>query len=87
MDSGGDWELLGEEWRQQMGIDGTAGDAQDVEHPYTATGDLHPKSPDACLACGLGPAHDRHVPLPGPEGSGTSADVLAARLRDGGGVG
>lgn len=87
MDAGNDWQILGEEWRQMMGIDGTAGDAQDVEHPYTAAGDLHPEHPEACLACGLGAVHDKHVPLPGVEEPGTSASQLAARLRDGGGVG
>lgn len=48
----------GEAWRQLFGIDGTAGDAQDVDHPYVpadyATG-------AACVVCGLARPYRRHT--------------------------
>lgn len=43
-----DFQDQGEPVRQQLGIDGTAGDAQDVRHPFT------PQAPwQCCIACGL----------------------------------
>ena len=43
-----DFQDRGEDYRQELGIDGTAGDAQDIPHAY---------KPDGyyvwCLACGL----------------------------------
>lgn len=46
----------GEAARQRLGIDGTAGDAQDVPHPYT------PDGPDgsACVVCGLARGYRKH---------------------------
>jgi hypothetical protein len=52
-----DFQNRGEALRRRYGIDGTAGDAQDVDHPYhrdPATG--------ACLVCGLAEAYRRHRP-------------------------
>lgn len=43
-----DWAERGERARQAMGIDGTAGDAQDVPHKFVSEG-RH----TACAACGL----------------------------------
>lgn len=40
-----DWQDRGEPERHRLGIDGTAGDAQDVPHPYAG--------PGWCTACGL----------------------------------
>ncbi len=51
-----DFQERGEALRRHYGIDGTAGDAQDVPHPYhldQATG--------ACLICGLGTTHRKHA--------------------------
>lgn len=51
-----DFQDRGEPVRQRLGIDGTAGDAQDVEHPFV------PDEPTgACLACGLVDSHRKHV--------------------------
>jgi len=43
-----DFQNRGESLRQQLGVDGTAGDAQDVPHPFTRDAEL-----GCCLACGL----------------------------------
>jgi hypothetical protein len=43
-----DFQDRGESYRQELGIDGTAGDAQDVPHLYKEDGDN-----DWCIACGL----------------------------------
>jgi hypothetical protein len=51
-----DFQDRGEELRQALGIDGTAGDAQDVNHPFTPDG---PGGP--CLACGLAEPYKRHA--------------------------
>jgi hypothetical protein len=46
----------GESWRQLFGIDGTAGDAQDIPHPFV------PASPGgACTVCGLPSSHRKHT--------------------------
>jgi hypothetical protein len=45
----------GEQARQAAGIDGTAGDAQDVPHPYI------PDGGSACVACGLAQGYAKHA--------------------------
>jgi hypothetical protein len=52
-----DFQDRGESERQRLGIDGTAGDAQDVPHPYVPDGE--PGS--ACVVCGLGRRHRKHT--------------------------
>ncbi len=51
-----DFQDRGDALRRRYGIDGTAGDAQDIEHPYI---------PDAehehCALCGLAPVYRKHV--------------------------
>lgn len=47
----------GEIVRQHLGIDGTADDAQGVQHPYTPDMMFNPA---ACLACGQGLFHQVH---------------------------
>lgn len=47
----------GEQERRRLGIDGTAGDAQDITHPYIPDGP--PGS--ACLVCGLAQAYRKHA--------------------------
>jgi len=42
------FQELGENYRRRCGIDGTAGDAQDIPHPYR-----HNTEYGVCLACGL----------------------------------
>lgn len=51
-----DYRERGEAARQRLGIDGTAGDAQDVPHQYI------PDGPDgsACIVCGLARGHRKH---------------------------
>lgn len=51
-----DFQDRGEELRHQLGIDGTAGDAQDVDHPF------HDSDLGYCLVCGLSPMYRRHIP-------------------------
>lgn len=46
----------GESHRQRLGIGGTAGDAQDVEHPYIEDVVL-----GCCVVCGLARSHRKHV--------------------------
>jgi hypothetical protein len=48
-------EELGEFWRQELGIDGTAGDAQDVDHPFRGS---HIRG--VCFVCGLAQSYRRH---------------------------
>lgn len=50
-----DFQDRGEQYRQELGIDGTAGDAQDVPHPYRQDGDNK-----WCVACGLTPVASVH---------------------------
>jgi hypothetical protein len=45
----------GETDRRRLGIDGTMGDAQDVDHPFLAAIGGY------CRVCGLSLAHKRHV--------------------------
>lgn len=50
-----DFQDRGENARRARGIDGTAGDAQDVSHAFV------PDEPTgACLLCGLAPSHRKH---------------------------
>lgn len=59
-DPNGDFHDRGEAARQAAGIDGTAGDAQDVPHAY------RPDAPNRwCLLCGLAPGYAKHTNLPG----------------------
>lgn len=51
------WHLAGEVARQRLGIDGTAGDAQDIAHPYTPEGFAH------CVVCGLAASARVHSTL------------------------
>ena len=53
--SGQDFQERGEPWRAALGIDGTAGDAQDVPHEFI------PDSPGGpCVACGLAESYRKH---------------------------
>jgi hypothetical protein len=51
-----DWQDAGESLRQQLGIDGTAGDAQDVPHPYSDIDGAYPY----CVVCGLPRTYRKH---------------------------
>jgi hypothetical protein len=65
-----DFQELGEPWRQKLGIDGTAGDAQDVDHPFIPT---NPGGP--CVVCGLAKSYRRHralAPVADPDPHTTS---------------
>jgi hypothetical protein len=54
-----DFQDCGEAARQAAGIDGTAGDAQDVRHHFvTAPGHV------GCLLCGLAPSYRNHIDRP-----------------------
>jgi hypothetical protein len=55
MDSG--FQDRGEKHRQALGIDGTAGDAQDVPHPYVPDG----ADGSACVVCGLAKSYAKHA--------------------------
>jgi hypothetical protein len=59
-----DFQDRGEAARRAAGIDGTAGDAQDI--PHAPVLDEHTS---ACLLCGLSPAYRKHEPVqcPAPE--------------------
>jgi hypothetical protein len=50
------FQKRGELLRQALGIDGTAGDAQDVDHPFTPD-----VSGASCLVCGLAQSYKRHA--------------------------
>lgn len=53
-----DFQDRGEAARRAAGIDGTAGDAQDIRHHYA-------EDPDGgCLLCGLTPGHRQHIDRP-----------------------
>lgn len=50
-----DFQNRGEPWRAALGIDGTAGDAQDVPHEFI------PDSPGGpCVVCGLAESYRKH---------------------------
>lgn len=51
------WQDRGKSWRRRLGIDGTAGDAADVDHPYVADEPYGPW----CVVCGFGQPWRRHV--------------------------
>jgi hypothetical protein len=51
-----DFQDRGEPIRQRLGIDGTAGDAQDVEHPFFLD-----EPSGGCLVCGLARDYRKHV--------------------------
>jgi hypothetical protein len=51
-----DFQDRGEAARQAAGIDGTAGDAQDIPHIFVP--DQHA---DSCLLCGLAPSYRKHT--------------------------
>jgi hypothetical protein len=53
----GEFQERGEAERQRLGIDGTAGDAQDVAHPYVPDG----PSGSACVVCGLARCYRKHA--------------------------
>lgn len=46
---------LGEPYRQALGIDGTAGDAQDRPHPF-----IDVPGAGGCVACGLAEPYRQH---------------------------
>ncbi len=51
-----DFQVRGEQERQRLGIDGTAGDAQDIPHPYVPDG----PAGSACVVCGLAQGYRKH---------------------------
>lgn len=51
-----DFQDRGEAARQAAGIDGTAGDAQDIPHGFVRD----PES-TCCLVCGLAPSYRKHT--------------------------
>lgn len=51
-----DFQDRGGPWRAALGIDGTAGDAQDVPHEFI------PDTPGGpCVVCGLAKSHRKHT--------------------------
>ncbi|MFE2546931.1 hypothetical protein, partial [Actinacidiphila glaucinigra] len=52
-----DFQDRGEAARQAAGIDGTAGDAQDVAHAFVLD-----EPTGGCLLCGLSPTYRKHEP-------------------------
>lgn len=54
----------GESLRRRLLIDGTAGDAQDVDHPYIPEAANGP-----CLVCGLARSYRRHYGASVPQGA------------------
>lgn len=59
MSNHADFQDRGDAARRAAGIDGTAGDAQDIRHRFIAD------EPDGgCLLCGLGPRHRQHIDRP-----------------------
>lgn len=51
-----DFQARGEPHRQALGIDGTAGDAQDVPHPFVRDVVIS----GACVVCGLSESYSKH---------------------------
>lgn len=49
----------GEAARRAAGIDGTAGDAQDIEHRFVADEEVFPFG--VCLVCGLNESYGKHT--------------------------
>lgn len=63
-----DFQERGEPWRRLAGIDGTAGDAQDIPHEFV------PDSPSGpCVLCGLAESYRKHT-----ASSGRAADTEEA---------
>jgi hypothetical protein len=54
-----DWQDEGEPLRQALGIDGTAGDAQDVMHGFVKS-----KLGEYCAVCGLAQSYRKHCTCP-----------------------
>jgi hypothetical protein len=52
-----DFQNRGEQARQRAGIDGTAGDAQDIQHAYVPDG----PGGSPCLLCGLALSQPKHI--------------------------
>jgi hypothetical protein len=50
-----EFQDLGEPYRQALGIDGTAGDAMDIPHPYTP----HERV-GCCVVCGMAESFRAH---------------------------
>lgn len=50
-----DFQQRGEPYRQALGIDGTAGDAQDISHPFIPDGFF-----TWCVVCGLSQTWKKH---------------------------
>lgn len=68
----------GEQTREAAGIDGTAGDAQDIPHPFIPAPRGNAR---ACMMCGLSQAADVHaVKSAGITGSPVSADEVYRRM-------
>lgn len=51
-----DFQDRGDAARRAAGIDGTAGDAQDIAHAFQRDDET-----GACLLCGLAKAHRKHT--------------------------
>ena len=51
-----DFQDRGEAARRAAGIDGTAGDAQDIRHRF-----VRDEPTGACLLCGLAETHGKHI--------------------------
>jgi 8-oxo-dGTP pyrophosphatase MutT (NUDIX family) len=64
----GDWQDEGEPYRESLGIDGTAGDAQDAPHPFSAA-----SHGDYCAGCGL--AEDARIHKSAPHWPGWERDL------------
>ena len=54
------FQQRGEAHRRELGIDGSAGDAQDVRHPFVVDEGFGPW----CVICGLGENHRKHPVRP-----------------------
>lgn len=57
-----EFQETGEQARRRLGIDGTAGDAQDIRHLFIPT-----PGESYCLACGLNDVPDRPPHRPSEE--------------------
>jgi hypothetical protein len=59
-----EFQETGDQARRRLGIDGTAGDAQDIRHPFIPT-----PGENYCLACGLNdvPGRPPHRPAASEE--------------------